>query len=189
MVSVHKKVHFMIIHCLVRSFLQEYWLHWASPLPELFRWCQLYFHALLGTKNYHGIVGSCRYFSCLQVAGKRYGQKVALVSAALFAVMPISWIFRRIFAWFHFVALSLAVNMDSTLFQRFQTWRLASFVIWHMPGPCSVYKDTCLYHDSFGWRYCLFWQHQALQVTCIVVATSDFDSTIVACPKHRGRTF
>lgn len=31
-----------------------------------------------------------------KIAGKRYGQNVALVSAALFAVMPISWIFRRI---------------------------------------------------------------------------------------------
>ena len=31
-----------------------------------------------------------------KIAGKRYGQNAALVSAALFSVMPISWIFRRI---------------------------------------------------------------------------------------------
>ena len=35
-------------------------------------------------------------FLIYKIAGKRYGQNVAVVSAALFAVMPMSWIFRRI---------------------------------------------------------------------------------------------
>ena len=35
-------------------------------------------------------------FLIYKIAGKRYGQNVAVVSAALFSVMPMSWIFRRI---------------------------------------------------------------------------------------------
>lgn len=43
-----------------------------------------------------GLLAVADTFLTYKIAGKRYGQKVALVSAALFAVMPISWIFRRI---------------------------------------------------------------------------------------------
>ena len=43
-----------------------------------------------------GLLAVADTFLVYKIAGKRYGQKVALVSAALFAVMPISWIFRRI---------------------------------------------------------------------------------------------
>ncbi|MDE1764725.1 MAG: glycosyltransferase family 39 protein [Thaumarchaeota archaeon] len=35
-------------------------------------------------------------FLIFKIAEKRYGKKVALISSALFAVMPISWLFRRI---------------------------------------------------------------------------------------------
>ncbi len=43
-----------------------------------------------------GLLAVADTFLIYKIAGKRYGQKGALVSAALFAVMPISWIFRRI---------------------------------------------------------------------------------------------
>jgi 4-amino-4-deoxy-L-arabinose transferase-like glycosyltransferase len=43
-----------------------------------------------------GLLAVADTFLIYKIAGKRYGQKVALVSAALFSVMPISWIFRRI---------------------------------------------------------------------------------------------
>ncbi len=43
-----------------------------------------------------GLLAVADTFLIYKIAGKRYGQKVALVSAALFAVMPISWVFRRI---------------------------------------------------------------------------------------------
>ena len=43
-----------------------------------------------------GILAVVDTFLIYKIADKRYGKKIALVSAALFAVMPISWIFRRI---------------------------------------------------------------------------------------------
>lgn len=43
-----------------------------------------------------GLLAVADTFLVYKIAGKRYGQKVALISAVLFAVMPISWIFRRI---------------------------------------------------------------------------------------------
>ncbi|MGI0092837.1 MAG: ArnT family glycosyltransferase [Nitrosotalea sp.] len=43
-----------------------------------------------------GLLAVVDTFLTYKIAGKRYGQKVALISAVLFAVMPISWIFRRI---------------------------------------------------------------------------------------------
>jgi 4-amino-4-deoxy-L-arabinose transferase-like glycosyltransferase len=43
-----------------------------------------------------GLLAVVDTFLIYKIAGKCYGQKIALVSAALFAVMPISWIFRRI---------------------------------------------------------------------------------------------
>ena len=43
-----------------------------------------------------GLLAVADTFLTYKIAGKRYGQKIALISAALFAVMPISWIFRRI---------------------------------------------------------------------------------------------
>jgi len=43
-----------------------------------------------------GLLAVADTFLIYKIAGKRYGQSVALVSAALFAVMPMSWIFRRI---------------------------------------------------------------------------------------------
>ncbi len=43
-----------------------------------------------------GLLAVADTFLIYKIAGKRYGQKVALVSAVLFSVMPISWIFRRI---------------------------------------------------------------------------------------------
>jgi 4-amino-4-deoxy-L-arabinose transferase-like glycosyltransferase len=43
-----------------------------------------------------GLLAVADTFLIYKIADKRYGKKVALVSAALFAVMPISWIFRRI---------------------------------------------------------------------------------------------
>src|SRR6185437_13810022 len=43
-----------------------------------------------------GLLAVADTFLIYKIAGKHYGQNVALVSAALFAVMPMSWIFRRI---------------------------------------------------------------------------------------------
>jgi len=43
-----------------------------------------------------GLLAVADTFLIYKIAGKRYGQNVAFVSAALFAVMPMSWIFRRI---------------------------------------------------------------------------------------------
>ncbi len=43
-----------------------------------------------------GLLAVADTFLIYKIAGKRYGQNVALVSAVLFAVMPMSWIFRRI---------------------------------------------------------------------------------------------
>jgi len=43
-----------------------------------------------------GLLAIADTFLVYKIAGKRYGKNVALVSAALFSVMPITWIFRRI---------------------------------------------------------------------------------------------
>ncbi len=43
-----------------------------------------------------GLLAIADTFLIYKIADKRYGQKVAIISAVLFAVMPISWIFRRI---------------------------------------------------------------------------------------------
>ena len=43
-----------------------------------------------------GVLAVVDTFLIYKIADKRYGKKVALISAILFAVMPISWIFRRI---------------------------------------------------------------------------------------------
>ncbi len=43
-----------------------------------------------------GLLAVADTFLIYKISDKRYGQKVALISAVLFSVMPISWIFRRI---------------------------------------------------------------------------------------------
>ena len=43
-----------------------------------------------------GVLAIVDTFLIYKIADKRYGKKVALISAVLFSVMPISWIFRRI---------------------------------------------------------------------------------------------
>ncbi|MDE1762893.1 MAG: phospholipid carrier-dependent glycosyltransferase [Thaumarchaeota archaeon] len=43
-----------------------------------------------------GILAVIDTFLIFKIAEKRYDKKVALISSALFAVMPISWLFRRI---------------------------------------------------------------------------------------------
>lgn len=43
-----------------------------------------------------GVLAVADTFLIYKIADKRYGKNVALVSAVLFSVMPISWIFRRI---------------------------------------------------------------------------------------------
>ena len=43
-----------------------------------------------------GILAVADTFLIYKIADKRYGKNAALISAALFSVMPISWIFRRI---------------------------------------------------------------------------------------------
>src|SRR5690348_12634130 len=43
-----------------------------------------------------GLLAVADTFLVYKIADKRYGKSVALVSAALFSVMPITWIFRRI---------------------------------------------------------------------------------------------
>lgn len=43
-----------------------------------------------------GMLAILDTFLIYKIAGKRYGKNAALISAALFSVMPITWIFRRI---------------------------------------------------------------------------------------------
>lgn len=43
-----------------------------------------------------GILAIVDTFFIYKIADKRYGKKIALISSTLFAVMPITWIFRRV---------------------------------------------------------------------------------------------
>ncbi len=129
-----------------------------------------------------GLLAVADTFLVYKIAGTRYGKNVALVSAALFSVMPITWIFRRILLdsiLLPFLLLSILAALRSKDSKHGTWWVLLS-------GACiglAIFTDTGIYHDATNWQSCFFLQPQAAQGAWTVAHTSNHDSTCMACPK------
>ena len=98
-----------------------------------------------------GILAIADTFLLFRITEIRYNRTVALITSILFAVMPITWMLRRV--WLEPIQLPFILTSK-------KLFGLISHIIWYTAWVSNFYKDSRIYDDSVSRLHCLFYRQE-----------------------------
>ena len=137
-----------------------------------------------------GILAVADTFFLYRITEFRYNRTVALIASILFAVMPITWMLRRVWLEpiqlpFILSSILLALLQCKLQFEK-KSCGLVSHILWYTAWVSNLYKDSSIYDDSISRLYCLFC-HQESKIgrTMVYSSTPDTRSMASICYLYR----